>query len=225
MTTYEKRRPMNVGDQFSEERAYTNIDFFMGVIAIFGLLIIGMRHLDTWGWVNMMEGFMALIGILSLNLIKNRDFRIMKFKRFGFNSLPRLLVMLMGVVLVQVLSRLPFTMDNIDLALTIVFAAVAEELFFRGFIISIFLEVQNAVNPPDKNKIKDIIVFGKTNLNFGIIGIIGVIVSSVFFAAIHTNYYADPRMMIAVFIGGLVFGFGYMYHRCVSIRSVSKLIR
>lgn len=205
MVKYEKIKQ----NELTEGRALTNIDFIMGFIAAIVLIVIGLRHFDAWGKTNIMEGFFAIGGIFGLQFIKSREINIFKFKKFSFYILPRFLIILIGVTLVQVLSRIPYTIDNVELAASIVFAAVAEELFFRGVLISIFIEVDESIRPPVSSKMLNILLVGETNLNIRIFGLVGVILSSLFFAAIHTNYYDNPAMLMSVFFGGLVFGFAY----------------
>lgn len=180
-----------------ETKALTRIDFFLGISAIIILFVIGIRHWDTWGKTNIMEGFFALMGLVSLDFIKNDDFgRGKPYKPLRGITLVRGLALFIIVVLVQVLasSLIPFTIDNIELAMSIMFASVAEELFFRGFLISVFKRIGDLTQRQSK---------------YAIFDFVGMVLSSVFFAYIHTNYYNNPSMLIALFIGGMVFSIFY----------------
>lgn len=178
-------------------KAMTKIDYFMGIIAIIILLYIGYRHWDTWGKTNFMEGFFALAGILGIDFIKHGDFgRGKPYKPLEVSTFPRFLILFIIVALVQIISAslIPFTIDNIELALSIVFASVAEELFFRGVLINIFKKIGDMMQPGTK---------------YALFDFVGMVISSLFFAFIHTNYYNNVNMMIALFLGGMVFSLFY----------------
>lgn len=212
-----KYRKINTGRYRKEEediyeagRTFTQFDWIMGITAVFVLFVVGFRHFDSWGKTGILEGFFALLGLVGLDYFKTREFNVGKpYKKFEYYTLPRFSVILISVIMIQILARVPFTIDNIELALLIVFASVAEEIFFRGVLITLFLEIDKKIRPLDPNKIVDIPLFGKTNLNIRIFGLVGVVMSSLFFAAIHTNYYNNPIMLLSVFLGGLAFGFFY----------------
>lgn len=184
--------------KLKESRTFTKIDFTLSILAVGILFFIGVRHLDTYGRINILEGLFALSGIFMIDFIRTNDFVLpyQNYKPFK----PVLIifhtsVMLFSVVLIQfVVIRVPFVIDKVELALSIVFASVAEELFFRGVFISGFKKIGDFLTP---------------NRRFTIMGIVGVIVSSVFFALIHQNYYDDPNMLLGVLIGGFAFGIGY----------------
>lgn len=192
---------------FEEKRTFTRIDFAMSIIAVVVLFVIGVRHIDTYGRINILEGLFALSGIFLIDFIRTNDF-VLPYQNYKpFKPVPVLLhttIMLFSVVFIQfVVLRVPFVIDKVELALSIVFASVGEELFFRGVLISGFKKIGNFLQTPFQIKILNF------RLRFSILGIIGIIVSSVFFAVIHTNYYDDPRMLLGVLIGGFAFGIGY----------------
>jgi membrane protease YdiL (CAAX protease family) len=213
MSRYQKiddRKYRKEESVYQKGRSFTQVGIIMAVIAVFGLFIIGIRHFDTWGKINILEGFFALFGLVGLDFIKTREFNFGKpYKKFEMYTVGRFILILAFVVIIQFFSQIAFTIENVELALTIVFASIAEEIFFRAVLISIFLEIDEKIRPFDQKKIIDIPVFGKTNLNIRVFGIAGIIVSSLFFAGIHTNYYDNPAMLLAVFLGGLAFGVFY----------------
>lgn len=154
------------------------------------LFVIGFRHINEWGKTNIMEGFFAIAGLVGIDIVKKGRFELKKdYKDFDVWTLPRAIGIFFVIFLVQIIAQsiVPFTIDNIEKGLSIIFAAIAEELFFRGFLISIFKKIGSQI-PETK---------------LGVV-IVGMVLSSVFFAYIHTNYYNNLNMMVAVFVGGLV---------------------
>lgn len=184
--------------ELKESRSFTRIVFVLSLFAIVVLFFIGVRHLDTYGRINILEGLFALSGIFMIDFIRTNDFALPYQNYKPFKPISVLLhtsIMLFSVVLIQfVVLRVPFVIDKVELALSIVFVSVAEELFFRGVIISGFKKMGEFFEP--KSRIT-------------IMGIVGIVVSSVFFALIHQNYYDDPNMFIGVLVGGFAFGIGY----------------
>lgn len=197
-------------DIYEGERSFTIFDIVMGITAVFVLFVVGIRHLQSWGKTGILEMSFCLFSLLTIDYIKTRVFKLGKpYKKFEIYVLPRMIIILISIVAIQMLTQIVFTIDNIELALLIVFASVAEEMFFRGVIVSTFREIDKKIKPLDPDKIVDIPIIGKTNLNIRAIGMLGVFLSALFFAAIHINYYDNPPMLLGVFLGGLAFGFFY----------------
>lgn len=195
MEKYQKRLNPEI---YASKRSFTRLDFMMSIIAIFVLFIIGLRHLDTYGRINIMEGFFALSGILFIDLIRTERLTL-PFRNYKeFKPFPVLLhttLIFLTVVIIQfVLLRIPFTIDQVEFALSIVFASVAEELFFRGILISLFKKLGKLVQPTSK---------------YSMMGIMGILISGIFFAVIHTNYLGNTAMFLSVLIGGFAFGLFY----------------
>lgn len=192
------------------------MDFMLCIIAIGILGAIGMRYLNTWGKINIMEMGFLLLALFLIDPIRTGGVGILaskkerlKFKPFSFYTLPRLLIMFILIFGIQVLSQLPFTIENIEKGLSIIFASVAEEMFFRGLLISIFKKISFKIRDPDPKKIIKSSLLGSFDLNFRPITVLGFGVSALFFAYIHQNYYGDTRMMIALFVGGFFLAFFY----------------
>jgi membrane protease YdiL (CAAX protease family) len=103
----------------------------------------------------------------------------------------RAAIILAASMITQLVSKAALSFSIQDQALYFVFAAVCEEVFFRVLILSVFLKLG------DNLQIK----------------IVGIIVQAIMFAAIHQNYYANPGMLLSVFLGGIVLGIFYVWWR------------
>lgn len=207
------------GNDYFEEPRYlslTKMDLLLSIIAIMVLGVIGMRYLDTWGRINIMEMIFCLIALISIDpirtgsagLFKKKENRL-EFKPFSLYTLPRFLILFILFFGIQAISQLPFTIENIEKGFSIMFASVAEEMFFRGLIISIFKKMSFRIRDPDKKKIWKSKLLGDFDLNFRPIMVLGFGVQALFFAYIHQNYYGNMRMMIALFVGGFMLAFFY----------------
>jgi len=208
----------NQDDYFEnpETLCITKMDLLISIIAIGGLGIIGLRYLSSWGRINMMEMLFCLMAILLIDPLRTGTKGILAskkkrlpFKPFSLYTLPRGLILFLFIFFIQVLSLLPFTIENIEKGLSIIFASVAEEMFFRGLWISIFKKLSFRINDPDPDKIMKTKLLGNFDLNFRPLTVLGFGVTSLFFAFIHRNYYDDVNMMIALFIGGMVLAIFY----------------
>ena len=150
--------------------------------------------------INILEGFFALSGILFIDLIRTErlTFPFRNYKEFKpFPILLHTSVILLTVVIIQfVLLRVPFTIDQVEFALSIVFASVAEELFFRGVLISLFKKLGVLMQPTSR---------------YSFFGFFGIILSGLIFAVIHTNYLGNPAMFLSVLLGGFALGFFYFF--------------
>ena len=122
---------------------------------------------------------LIFLGVIAINLIFNPDLEINLFQSGDFSQ-----EQISGLVT-------PF----------------AEELFFRGFIISCFISASYK-SSHFRFKIK--------RYNISLIAIMGVIVSTIMFARIHVVYYDEPLKMQGLIVVGLVLGFYFMLWRDLS---------
>lgn len=82
-----------------------------------------------------------------------------------------------------------------------IFAAVTEELFFRGFILT---------------PVKD--------FELGPIKIGALIVSAAMFSLLHFNYWSDTMMLVIVFVSGLVLGVLYLQFKSLTVCILAHLL-
>lgn len=194
---------------------------------IIGILHIG--DIDSfgqqWGITCIMEACFALIGITFTPIIitfirsakakgkkkkqggrykrNNKSFEISfppKFKKFELNIIPKTLVVFAIAFTAQkLLEQIPLSIETPELLVGVVSAGPAEEAFFRGTLLLIFIEIAEGT------KMKEIIE------------IIGVIITSILFAMIHVNYYNDLPNLLSTFATGLIFGFSYLFLKSLDV--------
>jgi membrane protease YdiL (CAAX protease family) len=165
----------------------------------------------------MIEGFLALSGLLFLDLLNNGVFKgeyrsIIK----DWTTLVYGIFYFIGMVAIQVISQVPMTIRDAEMAGAIIFAGPAEELFFRGVLISGFERISEQF--PDQKILK------YKNRNFGIIDISAIIVSSLLFASFHVNYYEDARVMIVTFATGIFLGTVYLIRKDITANIIGHLL-
>ena len=190
---------------------YTKIGYYLTVLAVViqgYLWIAHFQDTDAYGqnfaYIAGIECLFALSGLLFYDLINKRGFHI-KPKNFtplsGF-LLIRVAVILAGLALIQfTVQFLPITVKDPEIALAIVFAGPSEENFFRGVLISGVIMFFSNVG----FKIK---IFKK---ELSIWVLFGIILVSLFFAAIHVNYYTNFNLLLGTFLCGLWLGLSYWY--------------
>jgi len=182
----------------SKEPVHTIVSFTMVGMAILIMLYFGIRHISDepdWSKSALMQFALGFIGLLGSQLIAQQP--VIPQGKYNFKSVDLNTgihaIFITGVSMgVQFISQAVFTFTDTEQALYFVFAAITEEVFFRGFILTIFIKLD------------------KTKMKFSPPKLIGVLVQAIGFAAIHQNYYSNLPMLISVFVGGLILGFAYL---------------
>ena len=190
---------------------YTRIGYYLTVLAVVIQGYLWIAHFQdtdaygqTFAYIAGIECLFALSGLLFYDLINKRGFHI-KPKNFTPLSgllLIRVVFILAGLALIQfTIQFLPITVKDPEIAMAIIFAGPSEENFFRGVLISIV--VMSFSNVGFKIKIF------KKELSIWVL--FGIILISLFFAAIHVNYYNSTTLLLGTFLCGLWLGITYWY--------------
>jgi len=169
---------------------HTNISYWLVVLAISILFIIGIRNIadspewSTWAFV---QGSMALIALVTLQIVGHRPIFQKHFKRIdGATGVRTVLIFFMISVVMTVVGGI-LTISEIEIAFYFVFASITEEMFFRALLLQPFRQMKTL------------------GVKF-----IGVIFQAVLFTVFHVNYWGDTAQLISVFISGIVFGTAYV---------------
>ena len=215
---------------------FTKWAYYISVIAICVLFLIGLRYTNLgiseyekeFGQLTLLEGFFALFGLIIIDYFY--DYEELNPLEKKFKPLTTKTMLLTGVIttmliLIQIVTQMvPITVRPVDIALSIVFAGVAEELFFRGILIgssiklSEFIRKQSIINLKFLKGTK----IGKRDIS--IIDIMSIILSSLFFGAMHQNYYGDAGVLLATFLSGFMLGTMYWYFRDISANIFAHFI-
>lgn len=191
------------------------LTFFLTSIAILGMLGIYLIYYQdiseenrTWSRYALMMFIFGLSGIVAINYFNNKRFEILAnyYKPLNADNVFFAFMtwaVLLGIqIIMGVIEAHLAPADIVQIAYTI-FAAVCEELFYRGLILGFFIWLA-------KGKNKGIMLFG-------VLITAGLMVSSLAFAASHTNYYDRPLLLVSVFLSGLVLGFMYVWKKDIMI--------
>jgi len=182
----------------NKEPVHTIVSFTMVAMAIIIMLYFGIRHISDepdWSKSAFMQLILGFVGLLGSQLIAQQPVipqSKYNFKSVDLNTGIRAVVIAGASMGVQFISQAVFTFTDTEQAVYFVFAAITEEVFFRGFILTIFIKLD------------------QTKMKFSPPKLIGVLVQAIGFAAIHQNYYNNLPMLISVFVGGLILGFAYL---------------
>lgn len=205
-----------LGQEFWKESVHTPISYISGVMAVVVQFVVGFRHLDVkFGQMCVFLGFLALIGLIFLDLIHGRPLYPKKFKEIHPNLIIRVLIIFGVIAVIQIIFQvIPLTIREAEYAMAVVFCAPAEELFFRGILLEPFFRM-------GKNN-QDIRITSKKSISY--IEIMGIFLSGIFFAIYHTNYYNNPRLIGMVIGGGLWLGFMYYWYRDLTALILSHFL-
>ncbi len=195
----------------TEGLIHTDISYYALLISIIGMLFIGFRHFDDidelgqlWGRFALLLAGLGIVAFIGIEIVQS-----MRTGEPGFKFPPQnrpavfqdfadtvlLFVFIIVVQIIIVIIRLAIT--DVEKGLYYIFAAVIEECFFRGFIISLFLfEDFEEPNP--------------------IRSWSAVLFSSVFFAILHTHFYDQLDKLLGVFLAGIVFGWFFIVRRSLT---------
>ncbi len=205
-----KEKAISLGPR--NRSSFTKVAFYLGYLSALVLFIIGLRHLGDvaefdrrFGIRATLEGLFAFAGIYLVDLVKGKQFRIIpkRFTPITPKTLTRGILIFGVLALIQiVLMQIPLRIRSGEMAIAIVFAAPAEELFFRGVILSVIIEL---------GKITKHTSHGPKLLRITPIELAGLVLSALAFMSIHINYYGNLQYMLIVFISGLILGFAYWY--------------
>lgn len=194
--------------------AFTRVGFFSILFAGINLAYLGFRRLnDTepfwqrFAAICIMESMFAFAALLFADLIlygyQRRKFLLVPdFKKVTYFETFRnfaVLFILLGIT--QTFMILPLAEKDFQLALAYVSAAPAEEAFFRILIIGFFIRIGQ------RRQTK----FDFLKKEMSPIEAFGIILSSILFMLIHSNYYGNYRVLAGVFVSGLILGLGYWY--------------
>jgi len=192
-----KLRTMNIKIN-SKDPVHTIISFTMVGMAILIMLYFGIRHISDepdWSKSAFMQFGLGLFGLLGSQLIAQQPVIPQSkhnFKLANLNTGIRAIMIGFLGMGIQLISKQVFSFTILEQAVYFVFAAITEEVFFRGFILTLFIKLD------------------QTKMKFSPQRLVGVLVQAIGFAAIHQNYYNNLPMLISVFVGGLMLGFVYL---------------
>lgn len=182
----------------NKEPVHTIISFTMVLLGNLVMLYFGIRHISDepeWSKSAFMQFALGFIGLMGTQLIAEQSIFPQdknNFKSVDLNTGIRAIIIGFLGMGIQLISKQAFSFTILEQAVYFVFAAITEEVFFRGFILSIFIKLD------------------QTKMKFSPVKLVGVLVQAIGFAAIHQNYYNNLPMLISVFVGGLMLGFIYL---------------
>jgi membrane protease YdiL (CAAX protease family) len=202
---------------------FTKIVFWAGIIAFGIQFYLGMMHVNdadafgrNFGILALWEASFAFVGILLTDVVRGHGFPPQQFRDLDPKTLEKTLITFIIIAVVQLaIFFIPLTISDYEMAMGIVFAAPAEELFFRAFLMSIFIRV----GYDSQNKID---LFGKKKISY--VEIAGIIISSVAFMFLHVNYYGNISAMLTVFFGGIALALIYWWWRDLTVVVFAHLL-
>lgn len=208
-------------EAYEDESVNTRISYITILLAIIFQFFLTFKYIGSknpeeqfFGTITLIYVIVAMVGLFLTDPLRGHPVKIKPhFQKSNPSTFIRAVIIFVVIVLIQtILMKAPLTIRDSERALAIVFAAPAEEAFFRGFLITLF----TAIRTGKKYKLPG-------NRKITITEIIGIIISSLSFAYLHTNYYNNLNFMLIVFISGLALGFFYWYWRDLTANILAHL--
>lgn len=170
------------------------------VIASTIMFAIGLAHINdvdaygkAWGQFALLQATFCIVGYVGKQQIDHQPLFPNKQQRKPINSDTglRAIIIAFAAKVVQTITSYALAINIQEQALYYLFASVAEEIFFRMFLISAITKKNNSVGMQT----------------------VAVVVQASIFAAMHQNYWGSPDILLGVFIGGILLGVFYlMWH-------------
>ena len=205
--TPKNRKEKNYG-KGSELIRFNSISIVLTCASIMVELYLTWKYFgkDPYANYSLLLLFLGIIGIFGaywLNPVKLFDLKdyYLKDKVEGLKFLSLILItmVLVGSCMAFLNVTFRLALSTTDLYLYFLASAIIEELFFRMFLIGFF---------ETKTKLKGV----------------GIIVSAFIFAIFHFDAYGHSlEMMLAMFLGGIVFGIIYLLSKDITITMVAHL--
>lgn len=172
---------------------HTRPSYFFSLLGIFGFLWLSIRYGSTgssWGNFSLYVQLPFItIGYFGYQILSKQPIFPKKFREFDVNTILSSVIVLVIVLGFQIIFDILITITGFEQAMFTLCAAIGEELFFRGFLISLILYL-----------------LGDTPTN----KVIASIISATSFALAHVNYYNNLAVMLSVFASGLVYSFAFL---------------
>ena len=122
--------------EYFKESVHTQLSYWFCVIAVGIQLVLGLRYINEYfGQMCLLEAFFGICGLLFLDLMHTGRFSIYPkpFKKLHKNTFFRFGTTFAVIVLIQYIFQVVPLVTSTEMMLGIVFCAVVEEYFFRGF--------------------------------------------------------------------------------------------
>ena len=202
--------------KYKPKSSLTKIAFYLGITSAFVMFYLGARYVlsdvvadQTFGVITMLEGSFAIVGIYAIDLLNKRPISLKPkaFEKLHPQSFVRIPVILITLLAIQTIFQfVPLTVRDVEKAAAIIFAGPAEELFFRGVLITIFIRMGESMDKYAITKKKEI----------SIVEIFGILLSATLFALLHVNYYGNTSVMMAVFVSGIALALFFWWWRDIT---------
>lgn len=127
----------------------------------------------------------------------------------------------LGYILIRLfsLSHIPsdFQLETEEIVLFwyAILVSFSEEIFFRGFLISIFLNLRSGSVKTDLDS-NCVSISKMYKIKFKELLFI-VILQSIIWTLLHVNYYGDISALIPIFVSGILFGLLFVFKKDIRI--------
>ena len=216
---------------------HSKLSYTITLISVVFLLYIGLTHIndpDQWSrdfsQLVLLEALFAMTGLLFTDMFYIKEFSIFPKKETQRPiTIVTMVVVVIGLLttqIIQVLSKVPYTISEAEIALGIVFSAPAEEAFFRAFFLTFMSFISESFD------LKRYTLFKYKERKTGVEVVVGLngfefvaaFISAIMFALMHINYYGDNALMLSLFLMGLLFSFLFIFTKDITGLIIAHLL-
>ena len=186
---------------------FSSISLILSAVAIFieGYLAWSYFGKDLYANYSLLLLFLGIVSVSGAFWLNPKAFVLndyyLKDEKAGLQFFSLILGTMACVGMMQALLKVPFrlALSTTDLYLYFVASAIIEELFFRMFLIGIFET--------------------KTKLKWA-----GLFIAAFVFALFHIpTYWPNVEILLAMFLGGIIFGFFFVASKDVTITMIAHI--
>lgn len=199
------------------DTVHTLLSYWLVVIALGVQTYLGVTYIRSeipydhlFGVITTMEAVFALFGFFLIDPISGYGFKLYPKRFRPINDMTGIhfIITFAGLLAAQYALGQPLTVRDFHKAAAIAFAAPAEEIMFRGLLVTIFMQI-SMISSFTRFKVSE-------KRSIGIFDVFGIIISSLLFMSIHINYYDNPRLMATVYLCGTVLAVSYWAFRDIT---------
>lgn len=195
--------------KLKQQPNHTRISYMLSILAIVIFMYLSLKYgretgdLGNWGKFSYLQAGFAIIGFVGYQFITQESLLPKIYRQLDIDTILYSVLTLVAILFVQLVAQVLITITGFEQIAFTLGAAIAEELYFRAFLISaICYALKNTkIEKP-----------------------VAIIISASAFAAAHVNYYGNFAVLISVFVSGIVYGVVYLKTRNITVTIFAHLV-
>lgn len=190
----------------------------VAIACMFGIYLMyreATDYMKDWAQYSLVMFLFGITGVITMSVYRNKklspaDIRFRKTNPDDIYYALLCYIMLLTLQVIVGIADIFLGIENVVQILYVIFAAVCEELFFRGAILGFFVYLSKG--------------YRKYVLASGVIISAGINLSALIFMLAHVNYRGNTINLIIVFISGLILGIFYVMRKDITVNMLAHFM-